>query len=99
MEEELKAFKPEYFTGETFHVGWAKANITPDFPLQISSYGLRPDFEGVLDSVYVRAFVFSNEKTKSCLVTMDLLIVPPTVVEQVLPSLQKIGFNRNLVYF
>lgn len=79
--------------------GWAKANITPLQPLQIASYGLRRDFDGVHDSLFVRSFVFKSQKKKCALITMDLLIVPPTVAAIALPLLEKEGFGRDDVYF
>jgi neutral ceramidase len=79
--------------------GWAKANITPSQPLQIASYGLRRDFDGVHDSLFVRTFVFKSIKKKCALITMDLLIVPPSVAAKALPLLEKEGFGRDEVYF
>ncbi|MBO9698722.1 MAG: neutral/alkaline non-lysosomal ceramidase N-terminal domain-containing protein [Sporocytophaga sp.] len=79
--------------------GWAKANITPLQPLQIASYGLRRDFDGVHDSLFVRSFVFKSKEKKCALITMDLLIVPPSVAAKALPLLQKEGFGRDEVYF
>ncbi|MCR6642100.1 MAG: neutral/alkaline non-lysosomal ceramidase N-terminal domain-containing protein [Sporocytophaga sp.] len=79
--------------------GWAKANITPLQPLQIASYGLRRDFDGVHDSLFVRTFVFKSIEKKCALITMDLLIVPPSVAAKALPLLEKEGFGRDEVYF
>lgn len=81
------------------HVGWGKRNITPSFPLQISSYGLRPEFEGIHDSMYVRTFAFKSGKLKVCIITMDLLIVPPSVVRKAMPLLNELGYTRDHVYF
>src|SRR5690606_6842896 len=42
---------------ETFQIGWAKVNITPDKAIPMAGYGDRwgAHFEGVHDSLYVRA--------------------------------------------
>ena len=47
----------------------------------MAGYGARKgaDFEGIHDSIWVRAVVFDNGKTLSAYVSMDLLIVPPNL--------------------
>ena len=45
-----------------FKAGWAKTNITPSYDLPLAGYGARKgeNVSGVLDSVWVRGFVFEG---------------------------------------
>jgi neutral ceramidase len=89
-----------YSDKDTVRVGWAKVNLTPASRIGIAGYGKRKgkDFESVHDSAWVRAFVFSNGITKAALVTMDLLIVPMTVTEQLEQQLPALGFDLSNTY-
>lgn len=77
----------------TLKAGWAKVNITPAFPLPIASYGIRNDFDKVHDSIWCRTFVFNNGIHQSALVTLDLLIFPPALVNKLKVELPKVGFT------
>lgn len=87
-------------TGDTIRVGWAKVNITPAEPVSLAGYGQRlgKKYTSVHDSIYVRAFVFSNGIQKAAFVTMDLLIVPPEVTEALHQALPKVGFSIDQTY-
>lgn len=78
--------------------GWGKVNITPGFPLPLASYGLRNDFEKVHDSVWCRTFVFDNGHSRAAVVTLDLLIFPPVVVQKLKKELPAAGFSPDKVF-
>ena len=65
--------------GDTIKVGWAKKSLIPNYLTPMAGYGARKGatYEGINDSIWVRAVVFDNGKTISAYVSMDLLIVPP----------------------
>tara|TARA_B100000609_G_scaffold94764_1_gene75531 strand:- start:316 stop:1662 length:1347 start_codon:yes stop_codon:yes gene_type:complete len=67
--------------GDTIRVGWSKASLIPPFTAPMAGYGARKGahFEGVDDSIWVKAVVFDNGITKSAYVSLDLLIVPPNL--------------------
>ena len=67
--------------GDTIRVGWSKASLIPPFSTPMAGYGARKGahFEGVNDSIWVKAVVFDNGITKSAYVSLDLLIVPPNL--------------------
>jgi neutral ceramidase len=71
--------------------GWAKVSFTPQSPTPTAGYGVRQGklYTSVHDSVYVRAIVIDNGTTKAAIVSADLLIVPPTVVERLKEKLAK----------
>lgn len=81
-------------------VGFAKLNLTPDFVTATAGYGKRKGapYEKVLDSIFVRAVVFDNGVSRAALVSADLLIIPPTVVEKLNQKLAVVGFSLNNTY-
>jgi neutral ceramidase len=88
-------------TGNTFSVGWAKVNITPETPGPMAGYGKRrgAHYEAVHDSIYVRTVVVDNGMTKAAIITADMLIVPPNVTARVKALLPTVGFTFDQVYF
>jgi neutral ceramidase len=68
-------------SGDTIKVGWAKESLIPPFIVPMAGYGARKgaDYEGIKDSIWVRAVVFDNGINTSAYVSMDLLIVPPNL--------------------
>ena len=68
-------------SGDTIKVGWAKESLIPPFVVPMAGYGARKGahYEGVKDSIWVRAVVFDNGINTSAYVSMDLLIVPPNL--------------------
>jgi len=80
--------------------GWAKVNLQPPYPTTIAIDAKRKGkkFEGIRDSIYVRAIVFKQGDVKVAYVSADLLILPPTVTEILDSILQQDGFNLNNIY-
>lgn len=80
--------------------GWAKANLTPDFTTPTGGYGVRrgKHWTTVHDSIFARAVVLDNGRSRVALVALDLLIIPPTVVEQLKQRLSEVGFRWEQVY-
>jgi neutral ceramidase len=81
--------------------GWAKANLTPAFTTPTGGYGVRKGkhWTTVADSVWVRAVVMDNGNGPVAIVASDLLIVPPTVSEQLRQRLPEAGLSWESVYF
>ena len=84
----------------TIKVGWAKASITPNQPAALAGYGARKAevYESVHDSVFVRSFVFENQQGKAAIVSADLLIFPPMVLNLIKNELPQ-GLDLSNVYF
>ena len=82
------------------NVGWAKVNFTPLAPTPTAGYGVRQGrlYTSVHDSVFVRAVVIDNGTTKAAIVSVDLLIIPPTVVELLKQKLKKSTIPFSNVY-
>ena len=84
----------------TIKAGWAKASITPEQPVALAGYGARNAevYESVHDSVFVRSFVFDNPQGKTAIVSADLLIFPPLVLDLLRDRLPE-GLNLSNIYF
>jgi hypothetical protein len=103
FKEELARLPSETVSGkqpDTLQAGWAKVNITPGKAMPLAGYGLRKGrkYASVHDSLWARAFVFSNGIQKTALLTVDLLIVPPALTEAITRKLPQIGFTIDRVY-
>ncbi len=90
----LKLFANAKFqesTSENWQTAWAKVNITPNEPLPMAGYGNRKGkpFTSIHDSLYVRVVSLTNGLDTVNLVSLDMLIVPPTVVKLLSPKTQK----------
>ena len=83
-----------------FKAGWAKTNITPQYPLPLAGYGARKGafVSTVHDSVWARGFVFDNGFNKSAIITLDLLIIPPAVTEALRILLPEIGYSQDQIF-
>tara|TARA_B100000902_G_scaffold335617_1_gene335422 strand:- start:1920 stop:3266 length:1347 start_codon:yes stop_codon:yes gene_type:complete len=90
---------PTNVVGDTIKVGWAKKSLIPEYLTPMAGYGARKgaDFEGVYDSIWVRAVVFDNGETVSAYVSMDLLIVPPSLEHNKIA--EGIGIKSENIFF
>lgn len=85
--------------GNYFKAGWAKKNITPTYMPALAGYGLRQKADCLHDSVFVRAFVFDNGKTKAVFLSVDLLIFPPVLDERLRSKATELGYEPADFYF
>ncbi|MFC2187871.1 neutral/alkaline non-lysosomal ceramidase N-terminal domain-containing protein [Fulvivirgaceae bacterium LMO-SS25] len=80
-------------------VGWASVNITPDEPELLIGYKPRGPYVEVHDSIFVRSLLIDNGAIKVAIVSMDLLLVPPALVQYLEQQLSTINFDINNIYF
>ncbi len=80
--------------------GWGKANITPPYTTPTGGYGERRGrhWRVLSDSLWTRAVVLDNGSTQAVLIGLDLLITPPTVVEQLKKRLPELGLRWENIY-
>lgn len=86
-------------TENSFQAGWAKTNITPENPVSMAGYGLRPEFEGIYDSLFVRTIVIRNQQQAIAIVSMDLLIVHPDIAVKIRQEIQSVMPEIAMIYF
>jgi neutral ceramidase len=86
---------------DTMQVGWSCVNLHPPFttPIAIDAHRGGKHFEGVHDSIYVRAFVFKQGMYKVAYISADLLIIPPTVTRILDTILAQQGFSNQNIYY
>lgn len=91
---------PPLITNQPLQVGWSRVNLLPPFatPIAIDAHRGGKHFEGVHDSIYVRAFVFKQGETKIAYISADLLIIPPSVTNMFDTILKKEGFAESNIF-
>ncbi len=94
-----QAYRP--VVGDTVRAGWASTSLVYPESIPLAGYGKRKGahFEGVHDTVMVKAIVFDNGKAKAALVSFDLLITPPEVVIRLQQRLPELGYSLHNMYF
>lgn len=82
-------------------VGWSAVNLLPPFTTTIAIDANRGGrhYEGIHDSIYVRAFVFRQGGKKIAYVSADLLIIPPAVSKMFDTLMANEGFTSQNIYF
>lgn len=99
--QQVAQLSPDLTATETsLRVGWAKQNITPERPGPMAGYGNRrgKPYVAVHDSVYVRAIVLDNGRTKAAILSADLLIIPPNVAARLAEKLEGFELSIQQVY-
>jgi len=98
----LNEFNPvvQKSNSDTTEIGWAKINITPSQPVELAGYGARKQkvYKVVHDSIFMRAFVFKNGMQKHAIISADLLIFPPEVINALKGKMPE-GFSLSNTYF
>ncbi len=105
--KELKAIDSAAYNNQStiipnqLQIGWSRINLLPPFttPIAIDAHRGGKHFEGVHDSIYVRAFVFKKGEQKIAYISADLLIIPPSVTKMFDTILKKQGFDQSNIFF
>src|SRR5438128_92306 len=73
----------------TYHVGVAKIDITPDYPIRLSGFGFRrTESEGVTHRIWAKALAIDDGEP-AVLVTIDTCIIPYELTKGLADRLQK----------
>jgi neutral ceramidase len=91
---------PPALDGSPYSIGFGKASITPSFTTPTAGYVKRKGahFSGVRDSIFVRTMVIRQEQTEVAMVSLDMLIVPPLLYNQLAVELPESDFSIDQVY-
>ena len=91
-------------SGFTFHhsatgeisAGTARINITPALPIPMSGYRSRTrPFEGIHDSIYARAIVFSDGENKAAIISAEIIGFSNSFCEETSSLIeQELGIKR-----
>jgi len=63
--------------------GWAKVNITPSEPKKLVGFKPSGPYEAIRDSLFVKAIALQVENQTVYIISYDLLLAPPEIVEAV----------------
>lgn len=73
---------------DTLRIGWSRVSITPDHSMPMAGYSPRDSFTHVHDTLYARILAINNGSTQVFMISMDLLLVPPVIKENIEKRLQ-----------
>lgn len=95
-----KKFLAKKTRTDSLYVGWSKVNITPTSPTPMAGYGKRKGelYTSVHDSIYVRTICVKVAEQSQFLISIDMLIVPPSVTELVKDQASDIGIPFENIY-
>ena len=87
---------PPTVTAETYRVGAAKIDITPDYPVRLSGFGFRrEESAGIESRIFARALAISTaEGAPAVLLAVDSTGISQAIVDQVGARLQADGVRR-----
>ena len=80
-------------------VGWSAVNITPSEPELLIGYKPRGPYEQIHDSLFVRSIVIDNGQSEIAIISIDLLLFPPALVDYLEDEFPSIDFNIDNAYF
>ncbi len=98
---------------DSLYAGFSKISITPGLKnssndpilgnfrkVPLAGFGQRKGkpANGIHDSIFVKAVALSAGGLKLVLVSADLLIMPPNIIDSVIVSLSNAGINRNQLF-
>jgi neutral ceramidase len=78
--------------------GWAAENITPEQAIDMAGYGPRGPYNSVRDSLFARVILFDNGDAKAVMISLDLLMFPRILKNQIEEELGKQGFSKEQIY-
>jgi neutral ceramidase len=79
--------------------GTASINITPEVPIPMSGYRSRTNpFEGIHDSIYARAIVFSDGKNKAAIISAEIIGFSNSFCEETFSLIeQEVGIKKEFI--
>ncbi len=89
----------EYAPESKLKAGWISANIMPAYLMPMAGYAPRSQYEEVHDSLQVRTLAISNGNITAYLVSIDLLLFPPVLMDRVNVKLDQVGDENMFVYY
>lgn len=98
----------------TLYAGFSKISITPDLNkkydkrkdqkhnvIPLAGYGNRrgKPAEGIHDTIFVKTVALKSEKQTIIIVSADILIMPPNIIDEVVSELSVEGITRDQLFF
>jgi hypothetical protein len=111
----LDSLKPEINSvNDTLYAGFSRVGITPDLTkksdkrkedkkniIPLAGYGNRrgKPAEGIHDSIFVKAVAIKTGNQTLIIVSADILIMPPNIIDEVSLQLAEAGIKRDQLFF
>jgi hypothetical protein len=89
MNQKLEQFSVGESKGDTLMAGWQSVNITPDQAVNLAGYGRRGPVKQVHDSLFAKVLVLDNGGMKLALISLDLIVFPKRLSENLTKALQE----------
>jgi hypothetical protein len=83
----------------TLAAGWSAVNITPPAPIDLAGYGPRGPYKSVLDSLFARILIVDNKEKEVVMISVDLLMFPRVLRQNLEEKLANEGFGKSEIYF
>jgi hypothetical protein len=79
---------------------WSRKNITPQILAPLAGYGIaRGKTQYVQDSLFVSAVMVESNSKQAVILSYDLLIAPPLVVNRLAEEIAQLGLKREDIFF
>lgn len=94
----LDTLHPTQSRKDKVKVGWAKFNITPNYSMPMAGYTPKDKYEFIHDSIYGGVIAMTNGKSVSVIVSLDLMLFPPSIKDKVNEALKRQGKDYFVYY-
>jgi len=98
VEKAQKSIMPSTSGENDLFAGWARVNITPSRPISMAGYGPRGTYNSVHDSLFCNTVVFDNGAAKAVIISLDMLLVPNQIRNEVTIALEPLGFSATSIF-
>lgn len=88
----------QYPAKTKLQIGWSSTNIMPSYSMPMAGYAPRDRYDSVHDSLYVRTLAIGNGSITTFLVSIDLLLFPPALMDRVEGKLGQVNGTPIFVY-
>ena len=95
----LDTFQFSSFSIDRLAVGWSKKSITPNVPTDMAGYRPRGLNTEVHDSLFVRAMVFGEGVKNVAILSFDLILVHPNIVQAIDKLIEEQNIPIDFIYY
>jgi neutral ceramidase len=98
MISRLDTIHPNQSQKDKVKVGWSKFNITPSYSMPMAGYTPKDKYESIHDSIYGGVITMINGNTVNVIVSLDLMLFPPSIKDKVNEALKRQGKDYFVYY-
>jgi hypothetical protein len=98
MVSRLDTIHPNQSQKDKVKVGWSKFNITPSYSMPMAGYTPKDKYESIHDSIYGGVITMINGNTVNVIVSLDLMLFPPSIKDKVNEALKRQGKDYFVYY-